>query len=38
METLNYRHKAPQRAKGSKRQVIVGVVASGNLEVLAASG
>ena len=35
METLNYRNKAPQRAKGSKRQVIVGVVASGNLEVLA---
>lgn len=35
METLNYRHRALQRARGTKNQVIVGVVASGNLEVLA---
>ena len=35
METLNYRNKAQQRAKGTRRQVVVGVVASGNLEVLA---
>jgi malonate decarboxylase delta subunit len=35
METLNYHHTAQRRAKGSKRQAIVGVVASGNLEVLA---
>ena len=34
METLAYRHKVPQRAAGSKRVAIVGVVASGNLEVL----
>jgi malonate decarboxylase delta subunit len=34
MEQLNYRHKALSRAKGSRRQAIVGVVASGNLEVL----
>lgn len=34
METLTYRHKAPQRAGGSKPMAIVGVVASGNLEVL----
>src|SRR5471032_2303569 len=34
METLNYRHRAQQRARGLKRQAIVGVVASGNLEVL----
>lgn len=34
METLNYRSKAQQRAKGTRRQAIVGVVASGNLEVL----
>jgi malonate decarboxylase delta subunit len=34
MEYLNYRHAARQRAQGSKHQAIVGVVASGNLEVL----
>lgn len=34
MEHLNYRHAAQQRAPGSKRQALVGVVASGNLEVL----
>lgn len=34
METLNYRSKAQQRAKGTRQQAIVGVVASGNLEVL----
>jgi malonate decarboxylase delta subunit len=35
MENLNYRHAARQRAPGSAQQAIVGVVASGNLEVLA---
>jgi malonate decarboxylase delta subunit len=34
VETLNYRSKAQQRANGTRRQAIVGVVASGNLEVL----
>jgi malonate decarboxylase delta subunit len=34
MEQLNYRHAALARAKGSKHQAIVGVVASGDLEVL----
>jgi malonate decarboxylase delta subunit len=34
METLNFRHTARQRAAGSKANAIVGVVASGNLEVL----
>jgi len=34
MEHLNYRQTARQRAAGSKAQAIVGVVASGNLEVL----
>jgi malonate decarboxylase delta subunit len=34
METLSYRHKTQQRAAGSKPLAIVGVVASGNLEVL----
>jgi malonate decarboxylase delta subunit len=34
METLNYRHNVQQRAAGSKRQALVGVVASGSLEVL----
>jgi malonate decarboxylase delta subunit len=34
MEQLNYRHAALSRAKGSKHQAIVGVVASGDLEVL----
>ena len=35
MEQLNYRHAAASKAKGSKIRAIVGVVASGNLEVLA---
>lgn len=34
METLSYRHATPQRAPGSKAVALVGVVASGNLEVL----
>ena len=34
METLSFRHMAPQRAAGSRKLAIVGVVASGNLEVL----
>ncbi len=34
MEHLNYRQAARQRAAGSKALAIVGVVASGNLEVL----
>ncbi|PII15851.1 malonate decarboxylase acyl carrier protein [Stenotrophomonas indicatrix] len=34
MEQLNFRNSARARAAGSKRQAIVGVVASGNLEVL----
>jgi malonate decarboxylase delta subunit len=34
METLSYHHSARQRASGSKRMAITGVVASGNLEVL----
>ncbi|MGE8209293.1 MAG: malonate decarboxylase acyl carrier protein [Stenotrophomonas rhizophila] len=34
MEQLNFRNSARTRAAGSKRQAIVGVVASGNLEVL----
>jgi malonate decarboxylase delta subunit len=34
MESLNYRHKARERAAGSKPLAVVGVVASGNLEVL----
>ena len=34
METLSYRHKAKQRAAGLKPVALVGVVASGNLEVL----
>ena len=35
METLSYRHRAQQRTAGSKSMAIIGVVASGNLEVLA---
>jgi malonate decarboxylase delta subunit len=35
MEDLNFRHKAHHRAGGTKRMAIIGVVASGNLEVLA---
>jgi malonate decarboxylase delta subunit len=34
METLSYRHQARERAAGSKSLAIIGVVASGNLEVL----
>ena len=34
METLSYHHAAQHRAGGSKSVAIVGVVASGNLEVL----
>ena len=34
MELLSYRHTALPRAKGSKQQALVGVVASGDLEVL----
>lgn len=34
MEYLNYRHAAQKRAPGSRRQALVGVVASGDLEVL----
>jgi malonate decarboxylase delta subunit len=34
METLSYRHTAQQRAAGSRSMAIIGVVASGNLEVL----
>ena len=35
METLSYRHETNQPAAGSRPMAIVGVVASGNLEVLA---
>lgn len=35
MEDLSFRHRARQRAGGTKRMAIIGVVASGNLEVLA---
>ena len=34
METLSFRRTAPHRAAGSRKLAIVGVVASGNLEVL----
>jgi malonate decarboxylase delta subunit len=34
METLSFRHTARRAAPGSAGQAIVGVVASGNLEVL----
>ncbi len=34
MESLTYRHKAKARTPGDKPLAIVGVVASGNLEVL----
>lgn len=34
MEQLSYRHVALPRAQGSRRQAVVGVVASGDLEVL----
>jgi malonate decarboxylase delta subunit len=35
MEALSFRHKARQRAAGSRQIAIIGVVTSGNLEVLA---
>jgi malonate decarboxylase delta subunit len=34
MEDLNFRHRARQRADGAKSMALIGVVASGNLEVL----
>lgn len=35
MEDLTFRHHTPRRATGNKTMAIIGVVASGNLEVLA---
>ncbi len=35
MESLRFRHQAHRRAGGAKSVALVGVVASGNLEVLA---
>lgn len=35
MEHLSFQHQTPQPLGGTARQAIVGVVASGNLEVLA---
>ena len=35
MEKLRFSHTARQRAEGSRRSALIGVVASGNLEVLA---
>jgi malonate decarboxylase delta subunit len=34
VETLKFRHTARRRLSGAKSQAIIGVVASGNLEVL----
>ena len=34
METLKFSHMAKRRLSGTKGQAIIGVVASGNLEVL----
>ena len=34
MQTLKFRHMAKRRLSGKKDQAIIGVVASGNLEVL----
>jgi malonate decarboxylase delta subunit len=34
MEDLSFQHTARERAGGTKRNAIIGVVASGNLEVL----
>jgi malonate decarboxylase delta subunit len=34
MQTLNFTHRARRRLPGQKDQAIIGVVASGNLEVL----
>lgn len=35
MEDLSFRHEAARRADGTSKMAIIGVVASGNLEVLA---
>jgi malonate decarboxylase delta subunit len=35
METLHYRHVTHKKASGSKATALIGVVGSGNLEVLA---
>ena len=35
METFTFKHKAEHRAKGQRANALIGVVASGNLEVLA---
>jgi malonate decarboxylase delta subunit len=35
MEELSFRRQVPHRAEGAKGMAIIGVVASGNLEVLA---
>lgn len=35
MEDLSFRHKAEQHAGGTRKMAVIGVVASGNLEVLA---
>jgi malonate decarboxylase delta subunit len=34
METLTFQHQAPHRLSGERRQALLGVVASGNLEAL----
>jgi malonate decarboxylase delta subunit len=34
METLQYRHRTARRLNGERRQTLIGVVASGNLEAL----
>jgi len=34
METLNFQHQAARRLPGVRRQALLGVVASGNLEAL----
>jgi malonate decarboxylase delta subunit len=34
METLKFQHQATQRLPGGRRQALLGVVASGNLEAL----
>jgi malonate decarboxylase delta subunit len=34
METLQYRHRTARRLKGERRQALIGVVASGNLEAM----
>lgn len=35
METLSFRHRARERSAGRRQIAVIGVVASGNLEVLA---